>query len=202
MAAVEATTVFLVRHGAHDLLGRALAGRMPGVSLNGEGRRQAARAAARLSREPVAALYASPLERTRETAEPIAEALGLPVAIAPEIVEIDYGDWTGSTLAAVAGDERWRDWNRHRATSRIPGGETMEEVRARGAGAVEGWRRRHPDAAVAATSHGDVIRAIVCGVIGLSFDRVHQIDVDPGSITTLVVWEGGGKLVTLNEVPA
>lgn len=198
----RATTVFLVRHGIHDLVGHALAGRMAGVSLNGAGRVQAVRAAARLSREPIAALYASPLERTRETMEPIARALSLPVALAPEIVEIDYGDWTGATLASVADDPRWQDWNRNRAASRIPGGETMEEVRARGAGALETWRLAHPGSAVAATSHGDVIRAVVCGVIGLSFDRVHEIDVDPGSITTLVVWEGGGKLVTLNEIPA
>lgn len=197
-----ATTVFLVRHGAHDLVGRALAGRMPGVSLNAEGRAQAARAAARLSRETVAALYSSPLERTRETAEPIGAALHLPVAIVDAVVEIDYGEWTGRTLAAVADDPRWRAWNSHRAASRIPGGETMAEVRARGASAVEGWRHEHPGATVVATSHGDVIRAVVCGLIGLSFDHVHAIDVDPGSLTKLVVWEGGGKLVTLNEIPA
>jgi broad specificity phosphatase PhoE len=54
---------------------------------------------------------------------------------------------------------------------------------------------------VVATSHGDTIKAAVCGLIGLSFDHVHRFDVDPGSITALVVWDGGGKLLSLNGVP-
>lgn len=197
-----ASTVFLVRHGSHDLLGHKVAGRMPGVGLNAAGREEARRAANRLSRERPIALYASPLQRTRETAEPIAEAFGLPVSIEPGLSEVDYGDWTGAHLDALSDDPRWHDWNDARAAARIPGGETMAEVGARGAAAIEAWRRSHPDGAVVATSHGDTIKAIVCGLIGLSFDRVHAIEVSPGSITTLVVWEGGGKLVTLNEIPA
>lgn len=193
--------VFLVRHGAHDLLGRKVAGRMPGVTLNDEGRVQAGRAARRLAREPIAALYSGPLERARETAAPISAALGLAAMPAETIDELDYGEWTGRDLAALDGDERWQAWNHHRAASRIPGGETMAEVGSRGAAAIETWRRAHPDAAVAATSHGDLIRAVVCRVLDLSYDRIHAFDVDPGSVTTLVVWEGGGKLLTLNEHP-
>lgn len=195
-------TVFLVRHGAHDLLGRVLVGRRDGVSLNADGRAQAERAAARLSRERVAAIYSSPLERTRETAAPIADAARLPVEIDEGVVELDYGAWTGVALPDLAADPRWCDWNRHRATSRIPDGETMEEVRRRAAASIERWRRRVPGGAVAAATHGDVIKAVVCGLIGLPFGRVHDFEVDPGSVTTLVAWDGGGKLLTLNEVPA
>ena len=194
--------MFLVRHGAHDLLGRAVAGRMPGVPLNAEGRAQAVRAGARLAAESVAALYASPLQRARETAAPIGAALGLPVGDAPAMTELDFGEWTGTALAGLASDPRWASWNCERAGSRIPGGETMAEVRARAAAAIEGWRREHPNGGVAVTTHGDVIKAVVCGLIGLSFDRVHDFEVGPGSLTTLVVWEGGGKLLTLNEIPA
>lgn len=198
---MPAITVFLVRHGAHDLLGRTVAGRMPGVPLNREGLAQAGRAARRLGRERIAALYSGPLERARETAEPISASLGLAPIVSSGIDEVDYGEWTGHDLAGLEDDERWHAWNHHRATSRIPGGETMDEVASRGAAAIEGWRRAHPDAAVAAASHGDLIRAVVCRLLGLSYDRVHSFDVDPGSVTTLVVWEGGGKLLTLNERP-
>ncbi|MDB5590871.1 histidine phosphatase family protein [Enterovirga sp.] len=197
-----ATTVFLVRHGAHDLLGRIVAGRMEGVALNPEGRAQAARAAARLARERIGALYASPVQRARETAGPIAAALALPVGEAPGLTELDYGSWTGRDLAGLDDDPRWSDWNHRRANTRIPDGESMAEVSARGAQAIEGWRRSHPGEGVAATTHGDVIKAVVCGLIGLSFDRVHDFEVGPGSVTSLVVWQGGGKLLTLNEIPA
>lgn len=197
-----ATTVFLVRHGAHDLLGRTVAGRMVGVSLNSAGVAEAARAARRLARERIAALYTSPLERARETAAPISTALGLAPVVCDDINEVDYGDWTGIDLASLDGDLRWRAWNHERATSRIPGGETMAAVGARGAAAIEDWRRANPDGAVAGISHGDLIRAVVCRVLDLSYDRVHAFDVDPGSVTTLVMWEGGGKLLALNERPA
>ncbi len=197
-----ATTVLLVRHGAHDLLGRSVAGRMPGVPLNAAGRAEAERVATRLRRDRIAALYASPIQRARETAAPIAAALGLPVGEAPGLTELDYGTWTGAELAGLDGDPAWRAWNRDRAASRIPGGETMDEVADRAAATVEAWRLRHPDAAVAATTHGDVVKALVCRLIGLSFDRVHDFEVSPGSVTSLVVWEGGGKLLALNEVPA
>lgn len=197
-----ATTVFLVRHGAHDLLGRCVAGRMPGVPLNAEGRLQAERMAFRLRRERLSALYASPVERARETAAPIGEILGLPVGEAPGFKELDYGTWTGAALADLDGDPAWQAWNRDRAASRIPGGETMAEVADRAAATVESWRRLHPDGRVAVATHGDVVKALVCRLIGLSFDHVHAFEVEPGSVTSLVVWAGGGKLVTLNEVPA
>ncbi len=199
---MAATTVFLVRHGAHDLLGHRVAGRMPDVRLNPDGQAQARRAAARLARERVAAVYSSPLERARETAEPIAGALGLAVAIAPDVNELDYGDWTGQNLEDLASDPRWQDWNLHRSAARIPGGETMAAVARRGAAAVACWRLAHPDASVVATTHGDLIRSVVCGVLGLSLDNIHAFDVEPGSLSAIVVWEGGGKVVTLNEIPA
>ena len=198
----EATTVFLVRHGAHDLLGHRVAGRMPGVSLNGEGREQARRAGERLRREGVAALYASPLDRARETAAPIGAALGLPVGEAPGLTELDYGTWTGAALADLDGDPAWRAWNEDRAASRIPGGETMGEVADRACAAIEAWRLSHPGATVAVATHGDVVKAVLCRILGLSFDRVHAFEVAPGSLTSLVAWEGGAKLLTLNEVPA
>ena len=198
----SATTVFLVRHGSHDLLGHRVAGRMDGVPLNADGRGEAARMAARLSREPVAALVSSPLQRARETAEPIAAALGLPVAIDEAINEVDFGEWTGLDLASLDEDERWRAWNRHRSTARVPGGETMSEVAERAAAAVEGWRLRFPGRSVVATSHGDVIRGLVCRLLGLSYDRIHAFDVSPGSLTTIVVWERDGKVLALNEAAA
>jgi probable phosphoglycerate mutase len=194
-----ATTLFLVRHAAHDRLDRILCGRMPAVSLGATGQAQADAVAKRLARERVAAVFSSPLERARETAAPIAARLGLEVAVGDGINEIDCGEWTGASFDDLHRDERWHLWNRERAASTTPGGEAMADVQARALAAIEAWRRAYPDQAVVAVSHSDVIKAAVCGLLGLSLDRYHAFEIGPASVTTLVVWEGGGKVLHLNE---
>lgn len=202
MADVSATTVFLVRHAAHDRVGHMLCGRMPGVTLGPEGRDQAARLAAYLARRRIAAVYASPLERARETAAPIAAAVGLPVSTCEALNEIDCGEWTGRSFAALGADERWHVWNAERARASAPGGETMAAVQARALREIQGWGTAHPGATVVAVSHADVLKAVVCAILGLSLDRLQAFDVEPASLTTLVLWPGGGKVVALNDTLA
>lgn len=194
-----ATTVHLVRHAAHDRVDRVLCGRMPGVALGPRGRAEAALLADTLTREPIAAVVTSPLERARETAAPIAAALGLPVEIAPGLDEIEFGAWTGRPFDELATDPRWDSWNRERADTCPPGGEPMRSAQARALAELDALREAHPGGSVVAVSHCDVIRAAVCGVLGLSLDRYAAFDIAPASITTLVLWEGGGKVVRLNE---
>lgn len=201
MGAESATTVFLVRHAAHDRVDRVLCGRMPGVSLGAVGQAQAYAVAARLARERVAAVFSSPLERARETAAPIAARLGLSVEVAEPVNEIDVGEWTGASFDSLGADERWQVWNRQRASSAAPGGEAMKAVQARVLDGLASWRRSYPGASVVAVSHSDVIKAAICGILELSLDRYHAFDIDPASITTLVLWEGGGKVLSLNERP-
>ncbi|HEX5775602.1 MAG TPA: histidine phosphatase family protein, partial [Caulobacteraceae bacterium] len=129
------TTVFLVRHAAHDRLGRVLCGRMAGVTLGDEGLAEAERVAGRLAGEGLAAVYASPLERAVATAQPIARAAGVQLRIDEGLNEIDFGDWNGAAFADLEGDERWAAWNRERRTARPPNGESMGEAKAR----VVGW---------------------------------------------------------------
>ena len=195
----DATTVFLVRHGAHNLLDRVLSGRMPEVRLADTGHDQARRAARRLVDEKVSAIYASPLERCQETAEHIGRALGLPVHSTHGLIEIDCGEWTGLSFDELHRDERWHVWNRERAASCPPGGEPMAAVQSRAVATLEGWREAHRNEAVVAVTHSDVIKAAVCHYLGLSLDRYHAFEVGPASVTTLVAWDGGGKVLALNE---
>lgn len=174
---------------------------MPDIRLGETGHAEASRVAARLGSEPIVAVYSSPLERARETAEPVAAALGLPLLISDALNEIDCGDWTGRTFDELHRDERWHGWNRSRTAGQAPGGESMRAVQDRVASCLQGWREEHRGAAVVGVSHADVVKALVCRVLDLSLDRYDRFDVDPASITTVVVWEGGGKLLTLNEVP-
>jgi probable phosphomutase (TIGR03848 family) len=196
------TTLFLVRHAAHDLVGKALCGRMPGVRLGEEGRVQAERLAARLSRETVAAVQASPLERARETAEPIARHLGLGVEVAEAVNEIDFGTWTGKPFDEVRDDPRWTLWNSARSVTRAPGGETMLEVQARTLAHMETLRARFADQSVVIVSHADVIKAALAYCLGLSLDGLHRFDIAPASLSTVVIGDWGAKVLSVNEVAA
>lgn len=195
------TTIFLVRHGAHDRLDRILCGRMAGVTLSETGRDQARRVAERLSSEPMAAIYVSPLERARETAEPLAKRLGLAPLVSEDLNEIDFGDWTGAAFEDVRRFPGWELWNRERSCSRPPGGESMCEAQARMARWIGSVCAAHPDGSVAGVCHADVIKAAVCDVLGISLDHHYRLEVGPGSISILRADEHGRRLRSLNEIP-
>jgi broad specificity phosphatase PhoE len=195
------TTLFFVRHGAHALQDRVLVGRTD-VPLSATGREQAERMAERLQHENVDRLHASPRQRTRETAEIIAAKVGTAAEIAPLLDEVDVGDWTGRTFDELEADARWQLWNSARSMARAPNGETMLDVQRRVTGHVEQTRTQHPDARVALVAHSDVIRAAVLYYLGLSVDAYWRIEIQPGSLTTLVVGDWGAKLIALNDVLA
>jgi probable phosphomutase (TIGR03848 family) len=177
------STVLLIRHGLCDPVGHSIAGRSPGVHLNSGGRRQVRALGGALRRLRLAALYSSPLDRARETAAILAEGTGLSVRIAPGIEELDYGAWTGRTLESLAGDPVWQRFNCERAATRIPGGETMEEVVQRAASAVADMRAEHPDGLIAAVTHYDVIRALLAHWAGMPLDHMLRLEVAPGSVS-------------------
>lgn len=188
------TRVILVRHGSHDRLNRILCGRMPGVSLSAQGRDEADRLAEALRGRGAAALLSSPQSRTRETAAPIAAALGLALSEEPGLDEIDFGDWTGRALPDLAGDPAWQAWNTHRADHRPPGGESMGEAQARALAAL----LARSEECLIAVSHGDVIRAVLLGILGLSVSAYDRLVVEPASISVVEFWPGGGRVCSVN----
>jgi probable phosphoglycerate mutase len=193
-----ATTLFLLRHAAHDQLHR-LCGRLPGIGLGPAGLDQAARLGARLRRERIEALYASPLQRCGETAAVLGQALGLTPVTAEAATEIDVGGWSGQSFAALAGAPGWDDWNEHRDTARPPGGESMAEVTARITGVMAALQARHPEGRVALVSHADVIKAAVCALLGLGIAAHARLEISPASVTACALWPGGGRLLLLND---
>ena len=196
---VTSTTLFLVRHGAHDRLDLILCGRMEGVALNALGQRQAADLGRRLARDKLAAIYASPLTRTLETAEPIAAAHRSGIVIDADLAEIDMGAWTGKRFEELHGQSEWRRWNEQRLFTRPPGGETMLEVQTRVIRFIERIQGRHPDQTVCAVSHGDVIKAALAHAMGLSLDYHARLDIDPASLSAIVVGDWGMKVLRTNE---
>jgi probable phosphoglycerate mutase len=193
-------TVFhLLRHGEHNLQGRICAGRMPGVVLSEKGREEAERAAQRLAGAEIAAIYASPMERTRQTAEIVGGRLSLPVTVLDDLAELDFGDWTGRTFDEVRQDPRWPAWASHRSLSCIPGGETMRAVQRRVVEAIMEMRAQHPDAAVVAVSHGDVIRAALVFALGMPLDFYARLEVATASLSTVRIDANGIRVIAINE---
>lgn len=189
--------IFLVRHGSHGDVGRTLTGRGPEGGLTDAGRSEAAAAAEVLARRGIAALFASPRRRTRETARVIGTACGVPVSTAEALDELDFGTWTGRRFDELAGDPAWDRWNSARATAVPPGGEPMAAAVARAVGFLESLSGPGP---VGCVSHCDVIRGVVAHYLGLSLDNLLRFEVAPASITTLDLWSGGGTVVGVNLV--
>ena len=197
-----ATTVFLLRHAAHDRVDSVLCGRMPGVSLGDLGRRQAVALGARLARERIGVITTSPVARARETAEIVAAPLGLRAEEDEALTEIGFGEWTGRSFVALHDDPRWHAWNESREAARPPGGESMVEAQARAVGAVRRAAADHPDGRVAMVSHADVIKGVIAAFLGLSLDSHMRFDVAPASLSALAVWGDGGKVLSVNETVA
>jgi probable phosphomutase (TIGR03848 family) len=191
----------LLRHGEHGLLGRVLAGRMPGVGMTERGRAEIAAQAERLAGEKIAAIYASPLQRTRETAEIVAERLGLPIGFRDDLIELDFGEWTGATFDSIRADPRWQAWSTQRSLATIPGGESMRAVQQRVVGAIVELNERHPHEAVVLVSHGDVIRSALVYALGMPLDFYNRIEIGQGSISTVRIDASGIRILALNDRP-
>lgn len=192
-------TLLLVRHAMHTDYGERFTGRADGVPLSGAGEAQARALGRRLAGEPIAAIYASPRERTRQTAQAVADPLGLNVAEVDALDEVDLGDWTGRRIAELEGTPDFARWNEERATVSPPGGEAMASVADRaGAFAFEA-AARHEGETILLVSHADVIRALVCRVLGLTFSNFWRFEIGPASVSRMLFGAWGGKLLTLNE---
>jgi len=192
------TTFILIRHGLTDAVGHTMTGHSAGVHLNAAGRDQAASLPARLGPVPIAAIYSSPLERARETAQPIADARGLRIEIEPRFIEVDFGGWTNRRFADLAGDPHWQLYNAFRGVTRPPDGEALVDVQTRTLAALLDIQTRHPDAVVAVVSHADTLRAVLLYFLGMPIDFVQRLDVSPARISVLQLGESAPRVLHVN----
>lgn len=194
-------TVFhLLRHGEPTSFGR-INGRLPGIGLTAKGRAEIAAVAARLANEKIEAIYASPLQRTRETAEILAERLALPVQYREDVIELDFGEWTGLTADTIRKDERWQLWSNCRSIASIPGGESWRQVQDRTVAALFDLQRTHPAGNVVVVSHGDVIRAALLFALGMPLDFYSRIEVACASLSTIRLDGSGIRVLGINDWP-
>jgi probable phosphoglycerate mutase len=193
---VKATLVLFVRHGKTPTTGAKLPGRAAGLHLSNEGVKQAGAAARRIGRlKSVAAVYASPLERTQETAAPIAEALQQTTTIEDGLLECEFGEWTGADLKDLYKRPEWRQVQHSPSSFRFPGGESFAEMQLRICSAVGRLVAQHPGATVVAVSHADPIKAAVASAIGTHLDLFQRIVVSPCSISAVLYHPAGAPVV-------
>jgi probable phosphomutase (TIGR03848 family) len=194
--------LLLIRHATNDWVGEKLAGWTLEVHLNDEGRAQAAALAARLTGVPLAAVYSSPLERTLETARPLAEAHGLAIQVREQLGETRYGDWTGRSLKELHDDKLWPVVQVYPGGMRFPGGESLREVQARLVAELDAIRDAHPDQTVAVVSHSDPIKMAVAYYLGLPLDLFQRLSISPASVTAFAFSRFGPRLICLNYTDA
>lgn len=198
--APKPTLVLFVRHGQTPTTGASLPGRAPNLHLAEKGVAQAEAAAVRIGAlESVAAVYASPMERTQETAAPIARARKLRVRKAAGLIECDFGKWTGKKLADLRKLPQWKTVQRYPSGFRFPGGESFSEMQSRAVDATHDLVAAHPGETIVAVSHADVIKAVVAAAAGTHLDLFQRIVISPCSITGVLYSAEGPIVLTVNS---
>lgn len=192
------TTFHLVRHGTTDVPPGVLAGRKPEFHLAHDGASPVAKLIPRLARGSVSRIYCSPLERTRETAQILAEGLGRSVQVAKELLEVDFGAWTGASFQELEATAEWLPFNTFRSGTRIPGGEFILETQIRIVSLMLRLRDEAPDEEIVLVSHADVIRPALTYFLGVPLDFLLRLRIDPASISTVQIHNDGAEVLAVN----
>jgi len=195
------TLVLFVRHGRTPTTGEVLPGRTRGLHLSDVGRGQAKAVAARLAAAlDIDAIYTSPLERCRETAEPLAQEVALQATIDEGLIECDFGDWTGATLKTLGALPEWKLVQNTPSQFRFPNGESFLEMQARITDTVTRICIQHPGQTVVVFSHADPIKAAIATAMGTSLDMFQRFSVSPCSTSAVLYGASSPVVLTVNAI--
>lgn len=189
------TRLILLRHGRTGHAGRYIGA--TDVPLSAEGRKQMRKLGPVFTTMGIESLMTSPLRRCTESLELL--GLDLPAQPVAELREIDFGRWEGKSFAEIKelDPELVSDWARGDNDFRFPEGEGLAEFISRIRVLADGLRCHHFQTVLLVT-HGGVIRALICELLGLSSDRFLLFQVDKGHYCTIELHSGGGVLTGLN----
>ncbi len=180
--------IYLIRHGETDFhVEKRALGKLD-VPLNELGVKQAQMVAEYFGGMSLKAIYSSPLRRCVETARPLSLAQGLRISAVEGITEIDLGEWDGKPFRELydEGGETFSQWIQKPASTRIPGGEMLSEVRERVLSAVLEILESHsPEDDIAIFGHGGPLRIILCAALGLDLNHIFRMEVDLASISAV-----------------
>ena len=193
------TLVLMVRHGRTPTTGKVLPGRAPGLNLSADGIAEAERVAERIAAiAKVDAVYASPLERARQTAAPIGRALGKKVVIHNGLLECDFGAWTGASLTSLMKKKEWTTVQKAPSTFRFPNGESFTEMQTRMVSTVDTLCAEHRGGTIVCVSHADPIKAAMAHAMGTHLDLFQRIVISTCSITAIQYSSSGPVVLGVN----
>jgi probable phosphomutase (TIGR03848 family) len=194
------TTLYLVRHAVTEQTGKKLSGWMEDIPLSDQGRAEAEAVADRLADQKLDAIYSSPIDRTLQTAQPIAARHDLGITTSKALGEVEYGKWTDRSLKVLARTKLWAQVQRWPSAARFPDGETLREVQVRVVGEVERIVEEHPKGRICVVSHGDPIKLICAHYLGVHIDLFQRIVVAPASVSVLSISGAGPYVLALNSL--
>ncbi len=192
----SATTILLIRHAQTPTTGKVLPGRAKGLKLADKGIAQAQRTAEAVARQhKIAAIYSSPMERARQTAEPLAQLTKRQIRIHPGLNECDFGRWTGRSLATLRKTRDWQQVQRNPSSFRFPQGESFAQMQTRITDALAEMAQRHRGKTIAAYSHADTIKAAMAHALGVHLDLFQRIAISPASVSVIQMHTEGQAIL-------
>jgi probable phosphoglycerate mutase len=193
------TLLLLVRHSVTEVTGKRLSGSLPGIHLSQEGQAQAKALAGRLAPLRLTEIFASPLERCVETAEPIAAPRRLEVKVLADLEEVGYGRWAGRQIEPLTRTKLWRRIQLLPSSVEFPGGETLVGAQRRAVAALDALATRRPKGVVLVVSHADVIRLALAHYAGVHIDLFQRFTVSPASVSAVVLGDRIPRILRIND---
>jgi len=181
------TMIMLIRHGETEWNVEEIFRGRADVELNETGIRQAESLARYLEEVPIDSIYSSPLKRALKTAEKVAEPHSIKIISAPELIDLDYGEWQGLSHKIVKEryPELYDEWLKNPHQVRMPKGESLDNVRRRSISLIDQVIAKR-EGTIALVSHRVVHKVIICALLGLDNSYFWNIRLDTCGITTFV----------------
>ncbi len=193
--------VILIRHGQTDWNQEDIFRGRIDVKLNSEGMREAEIIGKALSKVRIDDIYSSPLSRAYETAKCIASFHNKEVVVQKEFIDIDFGVWQGLSKSEVK--ERYQKafskWERKPERVKIPGAESLDDVRNRTLAGVHAILSEYPEGIVIIVSHGLINKVLLCAVLGLSNSHFWKVKQDNGAVNIFKYTPHGSKVFMMNN---
>jgi broad specificity phosphatase PhoE len=195
------TSIYLVRHGQTAWNKEEIFRGRTDVPLDETGLRQAELAGEYLKEVEIHAIYSSPLTRAWETAQKIAQFHNLKIEPLKGIVDLSFGNWEGHSLQEIQKNdsETYRLWKEEPHLVRLPGGESLDDVRVRAMAALEEVIQNHPGKTIVLVSHRVVNKVMICGILDLDNSHFWQITQDTTAINLIQHKNGKYILSLMNE---
>jgi broad specificity phosphatase PhoE len=195
------TSIYLVRHGQTAWNKEEIFRGRTDVPLDETGLTQAELAGHYFKGMEIHGIYSSPLSRAWATAQKIAQFHRIKVEPLPGIIDMSFGNWEGHAHQEIQRIDRetYRTWREGPHLARLPGGESLDDVRTRAMAALEEVIRNYPGRTLILVSHRVVCKVLICAILGLDNSHFWQITQDTTAINLIQYRDGKYILSLMNE---